>query len=91
MPYSSRTLERAFLNVTGLTLKQYEATIRLHKLIEYIYKHPPDKPDWADIAVQFGFCDQPHLIRQLKKNIGLTPLRYLDLRNLTIDAYGDFQ
>ena len=91
LPHSSRTLERSFVRVTGLTLKQYEAIVRLHQLIEFLYKHPSDNPDWADIAIRFGFCDQPHLIRQLKKNIGLTPLGYLNLRNLAIDAYGDFK
>lgn len=88
---SRRTLERSFLKVTGFTLKQYQALVRLDKLIRYLYKHRDQSQDWADIALQFGFSDQPHLIRELKKSIGETPGRYANSRNLSIDAYGDFE
>ncbi|MCW8328392.1 helix-turn-helix domain-containing protein [Photobacterium sp. SDRW27] len=88
---SRRTLERSFVKVTGLTLKQYEMLTRLDKLLLYIYQQPNDQLEWADIASQFGFSDQPHLIRQLKKSIGATPGSYLSARNLIIDIYGDFE
>ena len=88
---SRRTLERSFLRVTGFTLKQYHSMARLNNLIEYLYKHRDQSQNWADIALQFGFSDQPHLIRELKKNIGTTPGQYAQAGNLTIDAYGDFE
>jgi len=40
------------------------------------------------LALAVGFSDQPHLIRQLKKQIGLTPNTYAKQRGLTIDVYG---
>lgn len=43
---------------------------------------------WVDVAYQFGFSDQPHLIRTLKKKIGLTPKAYSKDRGLVIDVYG---
>ncbi|MGF1728833.1 helix-turn-helix domain-containing protein [Photobacterium kasasachensis] len=88
---SRRTLERSFTKVTGLTLKQYELMVRLDKLLLFIYQQPEGQLDWASIAAQFGFSDQPHLIRMLKKSIGETPGSYLNTRNLIIDIYGDFE
>lgn len=91
MNCSRRTLERSFVRVTGFTMKQYEAMTRLDSLIRYLYKNRSQTPDWADLALHFGFSDQPHLIRELKKTIGTTPARYAINRNLTIDTYGDFE
>lgn len=88
---SRRTLERSFLRVTGFTLKQYHSMARLNNLIEYLYKHRDQSQNWADVALMFGFSDQPHLIRELKKSIGITPGHYAQAGNLTIDAYGDFE
>ncbi|MGF1868976.1 helix-turn-helix domain-containing protein [Photobacterium indicum] len=96
---SRRTLERAFLRVTGVSIKQYEMMMRLDAVLMYIFKNLTDpkndtritEPDWADIAQYFGFSDQPHLIRQLKQAIGHTPKKYLNTRNLIIDVYGDFE
>ncbi|GAB3534530.1 AraC family transcriptional regulator [Photobacterium alginatilyticum] len=88
---SRKTLERSFAKVTGLTPKQYELMVRLDKLLLFIYQQPEGQLDWASIATQFGFSDQPHLIRMLKKTIGATPGGYLNARNLIIDIYGDFE
>jgi len=88
---SQRTIERAFRRVTGLTLKQYETMMRLEDLLAYLYQKQNTPLDWADIATQFGFSDQPHLIRYLKATIGSTPINYLKQRDITIDVYGDFE
>ncbi|UXI03205.1 helix-turn-helix domain-containing protein [Photobacterium sp. TY1-4] len=88
---SRRTLERVFVRVTGLTMKQYRMMKRLDALFLHLYQHPDRQPEWAEIAFRFGFSDQPHLIRQLKRAIGATPGSYLEARNLIIDLYGDFE
>lgn len=88
---SRRTLERAVMKVTGLTIKQHEIMKRLDLLFTYLYKHADKTLNWVDIALKFGFSDQPHLIRELKKYIGATPGSYLNTRNLIIDIYGDFE
>lgn len=90
LPMSRRTLERQFLLVTGLSLKQYEQMVRMDRLIWAIYQEQAERIDWSDLAYRFGFSDQPHLIRQLKKAIGVTPKRYLIERHLSIDLFGDF-
>ncbi len=91
MNCSQRTIERAFRKVSGLTLKQYQSMTLLESLLVYLYQHESGSINWADIAAQFGFSDQPHLIRKLKAAIGATPNDYLKHRNVTIDVYGDFE
>jgi AraC-like DNA-binding protein len=85
---SQRTLERSFLKVTRLTLKQCQSMKRLEAILEFLYQREQSEIDWVDIAYQFGFSDQPHLIRYLKKQIGLTPQDYALQRGFTIDVYG---
>ncbi len=85
---SQRTLERSFNKVTGLTLKQCQSMNKLEAMLEYLYKKELNDIDWLDVAFQFGFSDQPHLIRYLKKTIGFTPNTYVKEGGLTIDVYG---
>ncbi|MBA5761468.1 helix-turn-helix transcriptional regulator [Vibrio sp. 404] len=85
---SQRTLERSFQRVTRLTLKQCQSMNRLEAMLEYLYQRDSAELDWVEIAFKFGFSDQPHLIRYLKKQLGFTPKTYEKERGLTIDAYG---
>lgn len=85
---TQRTLERHFLQVTGLTLKQCQSMRKLEGLLEHLYRQGEGEIDWAGIAFEFGFSDQPHLTRYLKAAIGETPGDYARLRDLTIDIYG---
>ncbi len=89
--YSQRTIERSFLRVTGITLKQYHSMERLEAMLNHLHKLDKESIHWADLAFQFGFSDQPHLIRYLKSHIGSTPGEYIKQRDLAIDAYGDFE
>ena len=88
---SQRTIERSFLRVTDLTLKQYQSMTRLEKLLNHLYQLEGESVDWADIATKFEFSDQPHLIRYLKSSIGTTPGEYARQRDLAIDVYGNFE
>ncbi len=85
---SQRTLERSFRRVTGLTLKQCQSINKLEMMLEYLYQRDLQEIDWVELAYQFGFSDQPHLIRYLKSTIGATPNAYAKQRDLTIDIYG---
>ena len=85
---SQRTLERSFLRTTGLTLKQCQSMNRLESMLEYLHQRESNELNWVEIAYQFGFSDQPHLIRYLKQQIGFTPKTYEKERGLTIDVYG---
>lgn len=85
---SQRTLERSFLKVTALTLKQCQSMNKLELILEYLYQRKQHEIDWVDVAFQFGFSDQPHFIRYLKQQINLTPKSYALERGFTIDVYG---
>lgn len=85
---SSRTLERTFRKVTGFTLKQCQSMFRLEDILEYLHQIDKRDIEWIDVAQQFGFSDQPHLIRYLQSHLGLSPTQYANKRSLTIDAYG---
>jgi methylphosphotriester-DNA--protein-cysteine methyltransferase len=71
---SPRTLQRRFLEATGLThtaLRQIEraryATALLKQGVSIL-----------DTVYSAGFFDQPHLTRSLKYFIGLTPAQIID-------------
>lgn len=85
---SQRTLERSFVKVTGLTLKQCQSMNKLEAILEYLYQRKTSDIDWLDVAFEFGFSDQPHLIRYLKQQLNLTPKNYAQQRGFTIDVYG---
>jgi len=85
---SQRTIERSFMRVTGLTLKQCQAMNKLEAILEFLYQRERSEIDWVDIAYRFGFSDQPHFIRYLKEHINLTPKTYVRQRGFTIDVYG---
>ena len=61
---------------------------KLVAILEYLYQRKESDIDWVDIACQFVFSDQPHLIRYLKQQIQLTPKNYSQQRGFTIDVYG---
>lgn len=88
---SQRTIERAFLRVTKLTLKQYQSMTRLEEILNYLFSLEDTEVNWVDIAAKFEFSDQPHLIRYLKSTIGATPGEYAKQRDLAIDVYGNFE
>ncbi len=88
---SQRTIERTFLRVTKLTLKQYRSMTRLEDILNYLYGLQDISVNWVDVANKFEFSDQPHLIRYLKNTIGATPGGYAKQRDLAIDVYGNFE
>ena len=40
---------------------------------------------WADKAVELGWFDQAHLIRDFKRHTGVTPAQYLAAQRSTYD------
>ena len=64
---------------------------RLEAMLDYLHKLDNKNIAWVDIALKFGFSDQPHLVRYLKRSIGNTPGEYARQRDLAIDAYGNFE
>jgi len=82
---SSRSLERKFKRNTGMTLKKYKLISKLNKLLEDIYMI--NNIHWGELSVKYGFYDQPHMIKELKKYLGRSPREYLKNRDLLGDLF----
>jgi AraC-like DNA-binding protein len=60
-----------------MTPKLYSRIQRLRRVVEQLTR--PDEPDWASLANEHGYYDQPHLIRDFREFSGVTPARYRPL------------
>jgi len=70
---SERQLRRRFESVMGLTPKAYSRIIRHLNVIRLSDRLTT--PDWADIALRSGYCDQSHMIRDIGDLTGVSPAR----------------
>ncbi|MDN3693215.1 AraC family transcriptional regulator [Chryseobacterium tructae] len=78
--YSERHLERKFENYMGISPKKYSNIIRLHYFLSLINKGIMED-NMTLLSYHAGFSDQSHLIREFKKNVGLTPGQYAKTEN----------
>lgn len=76
MNISSRTLERRFRNMIGLTPKALSMMIRFNNAFNDIQSGR--FRDIHDIIHRHGYYDQSHFINQFKKYTGLLPSSFLD-------------
>ncbi|WP_070963990.1 helix-turn-helix domain-containing protein [Vibrio sonorensis] len=73
---SRRTLERHFKGVTGFTMNQYKDIQILHKIVDEL--RSGKEVNWTELAQNYGFFDQSHLIKHFKKMLGVTPTEFLE-------------
>jgi AraC-like DNA-binding protein len=66
-----RQFRRRFCDATGISPKQYAAVQRARRALVMALVDT----DWAGIAHDSGFADQPHLVRDIKERYGAAPLR----------------
>jgi AraC-like DNA-binding protein len=74
-----RRLERAFHRSVGLPPKVFARVMRLRRALRQIdaaTAGPPAPLGWARLALDAGYADQPHFIREFKALVGETPARY---------------
>lgn len=77
---STRQLERQFKNVVGLTPKFYSRIIRFSSIFKVMES---DDPSWVKVALQSGYFDQSHFIKNFKEFTGEEPSKYgFDEQNL---------
>ncbi len=70
-----RRLIQVFAAEVGLTPKMYCRVRRFQKARDLVRNLAA--PDWAHVAVDCGYCDQSHLIRDFQALSGLSPRNYL--------------
>lgn len=71
---SGRQMERRFLCEVGLSPKQLCRILRFQQIFRAL-NH--DEATWATVAVDCGYYDQAHLIRDFRQFAGLTPAALL--------------
>lgn len=69
-----RNLQRRFSAAVGVSPKWVIQRYRLHEAAEQLAR--PDAPDMASLALQLGYFDQSHFIRDFKALVGRAPGQY---------------
>jgi AraC-like DNA-binding protein len=77
-----RQLQRLFSEYVGVTPKWVIQRYRLHEAAERVASSVAI--DWSALALDLGYADQAHFIRDFKKTIGKSPAAYS--KQLLIDA-----
>ncbi|OBA86289.1 hypothetical protein A5662_02960 [Mycobacteriaceae bacterium 1482268.1] len=72
---SHRQFIKDFTATVGLTPKVFGRIRRFHRAVGRIGSAAP--PRWAQFAVECGYSDQGHMIREFQHFSGFTPVQYL--------------
>ncbi len=75
---SARQVERNFQRIVGLPPKLLARILRFHRVLGRLESQEP----WALVALQAGFFDQAHLVRDFKRFSGQPPTDYLHKETL---------
>lgn len=73
---SARSLQRLFKRYVGVSPKWVLQRYRLHEAAARLAEGTSGT--WAEVAVELGYFDQPHFIRDFVRAVGMTPLEYVD-------------
>jgi LacI family transcriptional regulator len=73
VPLSRRTLEKRFLEMTGLPIYKYIFSLRVEKLSQKLLETDLSV---FEIALELGFTDSKNIARQFKQIKGCTPIEY---------------
>ena len=72
--WSLRHLERQFRREVGVTAKEFARLSRFHGVVVRLKRGQP--PRWSRLAVQAGYHDQSHLVRDFREFGGTTPTAF---------------
>ena len=70
----TRSLQRLFSDYVGVSPKWIIQRYRLHEAAERIATGAPI--DWPDLALDLGYADQAHFIRDFRRLVGTSPAEY---------------
>jgi AraC-like DNA-binding protein len=84
---SARRVQMIFRDDVGLSPKQLLRIDRFQRVLALAQRAGP--PSWARLAVQAGYYDQAHLIRDARAIAGATPLQLLRLPGELTHAFLD--
>ncbi|MGO1070028.1 helix-turn-helix domain-containing protein [Lysobacter sp. CA199] len=72
---SHRHFIAGFRDFAGLAPKRYARVLRFKRLLAALAATP--RPQWAQLALEAGYFDQSHLIREFRQFSGVSPREYL--------------
>lgn len=72
-------LDREFTRIVGLSPRRLARLLRVERLLARI--EVDAAVPWADLAVELGWTDQSHLIRDVRRHTGTTPTAWLAARS----------
>lgn len=73
VPMSRRSLEKRFVEVTGLPIYKYIFKLRIEKLAQRLVS---SEMSVFEIALEMGLSDSKNIARQFRQVMGCTPLEY---------------
>lgn len=76
---STKQFERRFKERTGVNPKLYERIIRFDRAFRL--KNSKSEFDWLRIAIECGYHDYQHLVRDYKELTGLPPTAFHEIEN----------
>ena len=74
-----RQFNRKFTERMGVGPKLYSRVVRFYNAYQYKEAHPKD--DWLTIALQFGYADYQHLVKDFKQFALVTPNLWINQDN----------
>jgi AraC-like DNA-binding protein len=86
MGINSRKLDRTFNTRVGLPPKTLCRIVRFQKVFQMIERQK-SSPDWVQIALDCGYYDQSHFIKEFKAFAGKEPTAYLSEQNTMSDHF----
>jgi AraC-like DNA-binding protein len=72
--YGAKRFIEVFRSAVGLTPKVYSRIQRFQSVLARLAERRP--VEWAAVALDSGYCDQPHLNREFLAFSGVTPAQY---------------
>ncbi len=72
---TQRTLQRLFSRCVGIGPSWVIRRYRIHEAVEQLEQGKT--VDWPELAVDLGYFDQAHFIKDFKRLIGVSPARYV--------------
>ena len=76
--YSARSIQRRFLQATGMTQNYFRQIQRARRAAALLQNGIPA----TNVAFETGYADQPHMSRSLKRILGRTPTEIATLKSI---------
>jgi AraC-like DNA-binding protein len=84
---SSTYVAKRFKEVIGVTPKRLARNYRFTATVLAIDVAAPI--DWGDVAARAGYFDQSHFVHEFREFTGLTPTRYIEVRQRFLREHPD--